>query len=60
MSDGITYQKSKKFAVRIVRLYQYLCEEKHDYVLSKQLLRSGTGIGANIDEANCAISEKDF
>lgn len=52
--------KSKKFAVRIVRLYKYLCDEKKEYVLSKQLLRSGTSIGANIAGSECAISEKDF
>ena len=52
--------KSKKFAVRAVRLYQYLCDEKHEYVLSKQVLRSGTSIGANVAEAECAISRKDF
>ena len=52
--------KSKRFAVRIVRLYKFLCEEKREYVLSKQLLRSGTSIGANLAEAECAISRKDF
>ena len=52
--------KSKKFAVRVVRLYQFLCDEKHEYVLSKQVLRSGTSIGANVAEAECAISRKDF
>lgn len=52
--------KSKKFAVRIVKLYKYLCDEKKEYVLSKQLLRSGTSIGANIAESECAISEKIF
>jgi len=52
--------KSKKFAVRIVNLYKYLCEEKKEYVLSKQVLRSGTSIGANLAEAEYAISEKDF
>ena len=52
--------KSKKLAVRIVRLYQYLCSEKKEYVLSKQLLRSGTSIGANLAESECAISRKDF
>lgn len=60
MSAGITYQKSKRFAVRIVKLCQYLRNDKREYVLSKQLLRSGTSIGANIAEANCAYSEKDF
>lgn len=52
--------KSIRFAVRIVKLYKYLCEEKHEYILSKQLLRSGTSIGANLAEAECAISRKDF
>ena len=53
-------KKSKLFAVRIVKLYKYLCAEKHEYVLSKQILRSGTSIGANISESECAISRKDF
>ena len=52
--------KSKKFAVRIVNLYKYLCNDKKEYVLSKQILRSGTSIGANIAEAECGISKKDF
>ena len=52
--------KSKRFAVRIVKLYQYLCEEKKEFVLSKQVLRSGTSIGANLAEAETAISKKDF
>ena len=52
--------KSKKFAVRIVNLYKYLCEDKKEYVLSKQLLRSGTSIGANVAESECAISKRDF
>lgn len=52
--------KSKKFAVRIVNLYKYLCDEKKEFVLSKQILRSGTSIGANIAESECAISKKDF
>ena len=58
--DSSAVQKSREFAVRIVRLYQYLCKEKQEYVLSKQLLRSGTSIGANIAEAQCAISQKEF
>ena len=53
-------RKSLLFARRIVMLYQYLCEEKREYVLSKQLLRSGTSIGANISEAQYASSRKDF
>ena len=52
--------KSKKFAVKIVNLYKHLCDEKKEYVLSKQILRSGTSIGANIAESECAISKKDF
>ena len=52
--------KSKKFAVRIVNLYKYLGNDKKEYVLSKQILRSGTSIGANIAEAECGISKKDF
>ena len=52
--------KSKQFAIRTVRLYQYLCNEKKEYVLSKQLLRCGTSIGANLAESECAISKKDF
>ena len=51
MKDNIVLDKSFDFAVRIVRLYQYLCDEKKEYILSKQLLRSGTSIGANINEA---------
>ena len=52
--------KSKKFSVRIVNLYKFLCDKKNEYVLSKQILRSGTSIGANIAESECAISKKDF
>lgn len=58
--DNTARTKSKWFAVRIVKLYKYLCEEKHECILSKQLLRSGTSIGANLAEAECAISRKDF
>ena len=53
-------EKSLKFAVRIVYFYQYLCEEKKEYVLSKQVLRSGTSIGANIRESRNAQSDADF
>ena len=52
--------KSLAFAKRIVKSYRYLCEEKKEFVLSKQLLRSGTSIGANITEAQYASSRKDF
>ena len=52
--------KSRKFAVRIIRLYQYLTAEKNEFVISKQILRSGTSIGANIAESDCASSTGDF
>jgi len=48
------------FAVRIVKLYKYLCDEKKEYVLSKQLLRCGTGIGANVSEAQHGQTDADF
>ena len=60
MSDNVVLEKSKDFAVRIIRLYQYLNGEKRENVLSKQLLRSGTSIGANAHEAVGASSRKDF
>ena len=54
--------KSKAFAVRIIKFYQYLylCDEKKEFVLSKQLLRSGTSIGANVRESKYAQSKADF
>ncbi|MBD5418833.1 MAG: four helix bundle protein [Bacteroides sp.] len=58
--NSVTLDKSKNFAIRIVRLYQYLSGEMKEYVLSKQMLRSGTSIGANLSEAIYGISEKDF
>ncbi len=60
MKENAVFIKSKEFAVRIVNLYRYLREDKKEYVMSKQLLRSGTSIGANIAESECAISDKDF
>ena len=59
-TDNVVQQKSYAFALRIVRLYKYLCEDKKEYTLSKQLLRSGTSIGANIEEAIGGQSKKDF
>jgi len=53
-------KKSFNFSVRIVKLYQFLSKEKNEYVLSKQLLRSGTSIGANTNEAQAAQSKADF
>ncbi|OJU28653.1 MAG: hypothetical protein BGN92_09960 [Sphingobacteriales bacterium 41-5] len=60
MKENIVKNKSFGFAVRIVRLYQYLCEQKKEYVLSKQLLRSGTSVGAMVREAEHAESKTDF
>lgn len=60
MSESMIYDKSKIFSVRIVKLYQYLVESKKEYIMSKQLLRCGTSIGANIAEALCSISKKEF
>ena len=48
------------FSIRIVDLYKYLTETKNEHILSKQFLRSGTSIGANIAESECAISSADF
>lgn len=53
-------EKSRAFAIRIIHLYSYMAHSRNEYVLSKQILRSGTGIGANIAESACAISKKDF
>ncbi|WP_353084728.1 four helix bundle protein [Flavobacterium sp.] len=58
--DNVVQIKSYAFAVRIVNVYKYLSEEKKEYVLSKQLLRCGTSIGANIEEAIGGQTEKDF
>jgi four helix bundle protein len=59
-NENTALSKSKKFAVRIYRLYKHLCEQKHEFVLAKQMLRSGTSIGANLTEAQYAISKKEF
>jgi four helix bundle protein len=53
-------EKSRKFAIRIYNLYKHLCEEKHEYTLAKQILRSGTSIGANLSEAQYSVSKKEF
>ena len=52
--------KSTAFAKRVIDAYQYLCQEKKEFVLSKQLLRCGTSIGANVTEAQYGSSRKDF
>jgi four helix bundle protein len=60
MKENVVKNKSFGFAVRIVKLYQYLCEQKKEFVLSKQLLRSGTSVGAMVREAEHAESKYDF
>lgn len=60
MAKSIVAEKSYRFAIRIVKLYKWLIEEKKEYVLSKQLLRSGTAIGALLREAEHAQSKLDF
>ena len=57
---SILKDKSFLFALHIVKLYKFLCDEKREFVLSKQLLRSGTSVGANIREAQNAQSKADF
>ena len=60
MKNNVIKDKSFDFAIRIVKLYQYLCTEKKEFTLSKQLLRSGTSIGAMVKEAEHAESKNDF
>lgn len=59
-SDNIVLEKSKNFALRIIKLYKYLTGEKKEFILSKQIMRSGTSIGANIKESTRAQSDADF
>lgn len=60
MKDNIVKSKSFAFAVRIVRLYQFLVDSKKEFILSKQLLRSGTSVGAMVREAEHAETKPDF
>ncbi|MBQ3495986.1 MAG: four helix bundle protein [Clostridia bacterium] len=60
MKENALIEKSLNFATRIVKLYQYLTKTKKETILSKQVLRSGTSIGANINEANFGQSRADF
>lgn len=60
VKENIIFDKSKDLAVRIINLYRYLNEVKKETVLSKQILRSGTSIGANLAEATFGFSKKDF
>jgi four helix bundle protein len=60
MKDNVVVNKSFMFSVSIVKMYQSLVAEKREFVLSRQVVRSGTSIGANVEEAIGGISEKDF
>lgn len=60
MKESVLREKSYQFALRIIKLYQFIVSEKKEFVLSKQILRSGTSIGANVDEASQAQSKSDF
>ena len=60
MKENIIVDKTFRFSVSVVKLYQYLTEIRKEFILSKQLLRSGTSIGANVEEAVGGISRKDF
>ncbi len=60
MAENVIYKLSKKFALRIIKLHSYLYNEKKEYVISKQLYRSGTSIGANIAESVYAQSDADY
>lgn len=60
MKDNVILNKSFEFSVRIVNLYKYLTLQQKEFVMAKQILRSGTSIGANSEEANAGQSKKDF
>ena len=60
MSKSILKDKSYAFALRMVKLYKFIVNRNREYVLSKQILRSGTSIGANVEEAGQAQSKADF
>ncbi len=60
LKDNLILDKTYNFSLEIIKLYEYLTKNKKEYVLSKQLLKSGTSIGANVNEAQAAVSKKDF
>ena len=60
VKENVVLEKAFAFAVRIVNLYKYLCAEKREYILSKQLLRCGTSIGTNVNEVQAGQSKADF
>ena len=59
-NDNVIQYKTYDFSVRIIKLYQFLVKEKQEFILSKQILRCGTSIGANVEEAIGGQSKKDF
>ena len=59
-TENVIVKKSKDFALRIINMYKYLCVEKREYVISKQVLRSGTSIGANVREGVRGQTKPDF
>jgi len=59
-TDSIIVKKSYAFALEVIKMYKNLVEDKKEFVLSKQFLRSGTSVGANVNEAICAQSKRDF
>jgi len=58
--NNLIVEKSYHFSLMVIELYKFLTQQKKEYILSKQLLRCGTSIGANINEAQAAVSKKDF
>jgi len=60
LKESLVYDKTFKFAVRVVNMYKYLSKEQNEYTLSKQVLRSGTSVGANVKETLQASSKRDF
>lgn len=59
-TDNVIVEKSKNFSLKIIRIYKILCDDKREFILSKQILRSGTSIGANVKEAIRGQSKADF
>ena len=59
-NENVIVEKSKAFALRIIKMYQFIVKEEREFVLSKQVLRSGTSIGANVKEAIRGQSKPDF
>ena len=60
MKENVVYELSKKFALRIIKLYKFLSEEKKEQIISRQVCRSGTSIGANFAEGKFASSRADY